>query len=361
MKVLISDNLSPEGVEYLQKQPGLKVVNLPGLAPDALLSEIRDAAALIVRSKTKVTREVIEAAQQLKVIGRAGAGVDNIDLPSATRKGIVVMNTPGGNSVSAAEHAVALLLSLARKIPFADACLRAGKWDKNAFIGQELQGKTVGVLGLGKIGSVVVKRIMAFEAKVVAYDPFVTEQYAHDLGVELTSLEEVLRRSDFLTLHLPMNEKTQGMINKDRIALMKDGASIINTARGKLIVEEDLIEALEKGKLAGAALDVFENEPQINPRLIATGKVIVTPHIAGSTVEAQAKVGYDIAVQIADYLQNEVICNAVNFPSITPKELADILPFARLGESLGSFISQISQIRVSEIGIRYYGELTRRN
>ncbi|RPI29120.1 MAG: phosphoglycerate dehydrogenase [Acidobacteria bacterium] len=361
MKVLISDNLSPEGVEYLQKQPGLQVVNQPGLAPEALLSEIRDADALIVRSKTKVTREVIEAGQQLKAIGRAGAGVDNIDLPAATRKGIVVMNTPGGNSVSAAEHAVALLLSLARKIPFADACLRTGKWNKNAFIGQELQGKTLGVLGLGKIGSVVAKRIMAFDTKVLAFDPFVTEQYAHDLGVELKPLEEILQRADFLTLHLPMNEKTLGLINKDRIALMKKGASIVNTARGKLIVEEDLIEALEQGKLNGAALDVFENEPQINPRLFATGKVIVTPHIAGSTVEAQAKVGYDIAVQIADYLQSEIICNAVNFPSITPKELSQILPFARLGESLGSFLSQISQIRIAEIGIRYYGELTRRN
>ncbi len=361
MKVLISDNLSPEGIEYLQKQPGLEVVNKPGLAPEALLSEIQDAHGLIVRSKTKVTKEVIEAGQQLKVIGRAGAGVDNIDLPSATRKGIVVMNTPGGNSVSAAEHAIALLLSLARKIPFADACLRTGKWNKNAFVGQELQGKTLGVLGLGKIGSVVAKRAMGFETKVLAFDPFVTEQYAHDLGVELSPLEEILKQADFLTLHLPMNEKTQGLINKERIRLMKTGASIVNTARGKLIVEQDLIEALEEGKLAGAALDVFENEPQINPRLIATGKVIVTPHIAGQTVEAQAKVGYDIAVQIADYLQKEIICNAVNFPSITPKELSQILPYARLGESLGSFLSQISQIRIAEIGIRYYGELTRRN
>ncbi|MFB3906571.1 MAG: phosphoglycerate dehydrogenase [Acidobacteriota bacterium] len=361
MKVLISDNLSPEGIAYLEKQPGLRVVNRPGLAPEELLAEISDAQALIVRSKTKVTKQVIEAGQQLKVIGRAGAGVDNIDLPSATRKGIVVMNTPGGNSVSAAEHAIALLLSLARKIPFADACLRAGKWNKNAFVGQELQGKTLGVLGLGKIGSVVAKRAMAFETRVLAFDPFVTEQYAHDLGVELKPLEEILSQADFLTLHLPMNEKTQGLLNKERIGMMKTGASIVNTARGKLIVEEDLIEALEQGKLAGAALDVFENEPQINPRLVATGKVIVTPHIAGQTVEAQAKVGYDIAVQIADYLQNEIICNAVNFPSITPKELGQILPYARLGESLGSFLSQISQIRIAEIGIRYYGELTRRN
>jgi len=359
MKVLISDKLSPEGIEYLQKQPGLRVVNQPGLSPEALLTEIADAQALIVRSKTKVTPQVIEAGQQLRVIGRAGAGVDNIDLPAATRKGIVVMNTPGGNSVSAGEHAVALMLALARKIPFADASIRSGKWEKSAFTGQELQGKTLGVLGLGKIGSVVAKRAMCFEVKVIAYDPFVSEQYAKDLGVELAPLQELLARADFLTLHLPANEKTQGIINKENIALMKQGASLINTARGKLIVEQDLIDALKSGKIGGAALDVFENEPQVNPALLETGKVIVTPHIAGSTVEAQAKVGYDIAVQIADFLQHEIILNAVNFPSITPKELQQVLPYARLGEALGSFITQISNIRICEIGVRYYGELTR--
>jgi D-3-phosphoglycerate dehydrogenase len=361
MKVLISDNLSDEGIQYLKQQPGLEVMNCPGLAPEALLQEIQDAEALLVRSKTKVTREVIETGSRLRVVGRAGAGVDNIDLEAATRKGIVVMNTPGGNSVSAGEHAFALLLSLARKIPFADASLRAGKWNKNAFTGQELQGKTLGVLGLGKIGSVSAKRGLSFEMKVVAYDPFVTEQYAKDLGVELLPLEEVLKASNFITLHLPKNEKTLGLINRERIAMMKNGACLINTARGQLIVEDDVLEALESGKLGGAALDVFENEPTINPRLLASPKVIVTPHIAGSTVEAQAKVGYDIAVQVADYLLREVILNAVNFPSITPKELEHILPYARLGEKLGTLIAQISQIRISEIGVRYYGELTKLN
>jgi D-3-phosphoglycerate dehydrogenase / 2-oxoglutarate reductase len=361
MKVLITDGLSTEGLEYLQKLTDLQVVNQPGLSPEDLLSVIADVDALIVRSKTKVTSPVIEAGRKLKAIGRAGAGVDNIDLEAATRKGIVVMNTPGGNSVSAAEHALALLLSLARKVPFADASIRCGKWNKSAYVGQELQGKTLGLLGLGKIGSVVAKRAMGFEMSVLAYDPFVTEQYAKDMGVELAPLEEVISRADFLTLHLPANEKTQGLINRERIGLMKNGASIVNTARGKLIVENDLAEALEGGKLGGAALDVFENEPQVNPRLLATGRVIVTPHIAGSTVEAQAKVGYDIAVQIADYLQHEIILNAVNFPSITPKELQQVLPYARLGESLGTLATQISQMRIAEIGIRYYGELTRLN
>ncbi|MGH9341686.1 MAG: phosphoglycerate dehydrogenase [Acidobacteriota bacterium] len=361
MKVLISDKLSDEGIQYLKQQPGLEVVNQPGLSPENLLSEIPDAEALIVRSKTRVTREVIDAGKRLRVIGRAGAGVDNIDLEAATRKGIVVMNTPGGNSTSAGEHAFALLASLARRIPFAHASLRQGKWDKNAFVGQEMQDKTIGVLGLGKIGSVVAQRALSFHMKVLAYDPFVSNEYASDLGVELLPLEDVLHQADFITLHLPLNDKTQGLISSENIGLMKQGALLVNTARGGLVIEDDLAEALESGRLGGAALDVFENEPRINPRLLDSDRAVVTPHIAGSTIEAQAKVGYDIAVQIAEYLQHEVIQNAVNFPSVTTKELAHILPYVRLGERLGSFISQVTQIRISEIGIRYYGDLTQIN
>jgi D-3-phosphoglycerate dehydrogenase / 2-oxoglutarate reductase len=361
MKILISDNLSEEGIAYLQGQPGFDVVNQPGLSPQELLEAIRDAEALIVRSKTKATREVIEAGVKLRVIGRAGAGVDNIDLQAATRRGIVVMNTPGGNSVSAAEHAFALMLALARKIPFADASLRAGKWNKSAFVGLELRGKTLGVLGLGKIGSVLARRALDFQMRVIAYDPFVSEKYAEDLGADILPLEEVLRQSDFISLHLPSNEKTIGLISRKSIEMMKKGAGLINTARGRLIVEEDLADALEEGKLVGAALDVFENEPQIHPRLRSSDRVVLTPHIAGSTVEAQAKVGYDIAVQISDYLQHEVIMNAVNFPSISPKEMAEIQPYAQLGEKLGSFVAQYSQLRLEEIGIRYYGDLTRLN
>jgi D-3-phosphoglycerate dehydrogenase / 2-oxoglutarate reductase len=361
MKILISDSLSEEGIEYLRNQPGFEVANQPGLSPQDLLEAIRDAEALIVRSKTKATREVIEAGPKLRVIGRAGAGVDNIDLQAATRRGIVVMNTPGGNSVSAAEHAFALMLALARKIPFADASLRAGNWNKSAFVGLELQGKTLGVLGLGKIGSVLARRALDFQMRVVAYDPFVSEKYVEDMGAEILPLDEVLRRSDFISLHLPSNEKTIGLICRKTIDLMKKGAGLINTARGRLIVEDDLADALEEGKLMGAALDVFENEPQIHPRLRASDRVVLTPHIAGSTVEAQAKVGYDIAVQISDYLQHEVIMNAVNFPSITPKEMSEIQPYAQLGEKLGSFIAQFSQLRLNEIGIRYYGELNRLN
>ena len=357
MKVLISDPMSEEGLSVLQGEDQFTVVNRPGLAPEELLEEIGDAYALVVRSKTKVTEQVIEAAQKLRVVGRAGAGVDNIDLDAATRKGIVVMNTPGGNSASAAEHALALLMSLARRIPFAHGSMRSGNWNKSAFIGKELAGKTLGILGLGKIGSVLARRSQGFDMNVLAYDPFVTEAYAAGLGVELHSLEEILADADLISLHLPLNQETEHLIQKDTISQMKDGVLLVNTARGGLVKEEDLIEALESGKLAGAALDVFENEPNVSEALRQTEGVVLTPHIAGSTREAQAKVGVAIAGQIANYLKNDVIVNAVNFPSVTPKELSDLLPYISLGEKLGAFISTISQIRVAEIGLRYYGEL----
>ena len=361
MKILITDPISEEGVDYLKQQPDLEVVCRFDLSLEALFSEIRDAEGLIVRSKTQVTQEVIEKASQLRVIGRAGAGVDNIDLKAATRKGVVVMNTPGGNSISVAEHAFALLLALARRIPFADPSLRSGEWNKKAFIGQELQNKTLGLVGLGKIGSLMAQRAPSFQLKVLAYDPFVSEDYTRDLGVELRSLEEVLSEADFVSLHAPLNEKTKGIICKDTLQLMKKGAFLINAARGELVVEEDLADALENGHLGGAALDVFENEPNVHPRLLASDHTVLTPHIAASTVEAQSKVGYDIAQQVAAYLQNEVIVNAVNFPSMTPKELEQIQPYLGLADKLGSFISQVSSIRLSEIGIRYYGDFAKLN
>ncbi|MBI4446951.1 MAG: phosphoglycerate dehydrogenase [Acidobacteria bacterium] len=361
MKVLVTDPLSPEGIQYLKEQAQLTTLYETKLSPEELLKQVGDADALIVRSKTQVTRSVIEAAERLRVVGRAGAGVDNIDLDAATRRGVLVMNTPGGNSISVAEHTLALLLALARKIPAADASLRKGKWDKSSFQGMELQGKTLGILGLGKIGSVLAQRAASFEMRVVAYDPFVSEKYAADLGVELLPLDEVFKRSDFLSLHLPLNEKTQNLVNKTTLSKMKPGGFLLNTSRGGLICEDDLADALEQGRMAGAALDVFQNEPEIHPRLLNSPKVVLTPHIAGSTVEAQQKVGYDIAVQVADYLQREIITNAVNFPSVSPKELPHILPYVQLGEKLGSFLSQITRIRVTEIGIRYYGELTEFN
>lgn len=361
MKILITDPISEDGLDYLEEQSGIEVVYETELSPDDLPSAIGDAEGLIVRSKTQVTAELLDAADSLRVIGRAGAGVDNIDLEAATRKGVVVMNTPGGNSISAAEHALALLMSLARRIPFADLSLRAGKWDKKAFIGQELQGKTLGILGVGKIGSILAQRAQSFHMQVLAYDPFVSEEYVNDLGIELCSFEEVLSRSDFVSLHLPLNEKTRHLMCKSTFQLMRKGALLINAARGGLVVEEDLADALEEGQLGGAGLDVFENEPEIHPRLLASDRAVLTPHIAGSTVEAQSKVGYEIAQQVTTYLQQEVILNAVNFPSMSGKELNQIQPYVRLGEKLGSFISQVSEIRLEEVGIRYYGDLAQLN
>jgi D-3-phosphoglycerate dehydrogenase len=361
MKVLISDKMSDEGIQFLEEQGCFDVANRPGLPPDELLLEVRDAAALIVRSKTKVTPAVFEAASQLKAVGRAGAGVDNIDLEAATRRGVVVMNTPGGNSVSAGEHAFALLMALARKIPFAHSSMKSGLWNKAAFMGKELHGKTLGLLGIGKIGSVVAQRGVGFRMRVLAYDPFVSESYAEDLGVELCSMEDLLPQSDFISLHLPANEKTKQLVNKDMIDQMKDGAILVNAARGALIEESDLVAALKEGKLAGAALDVFENEPNVNEELRDLDNVVLTPHIAGSTQEAQAKVGHGIAVQISNYLKDNLIVNAVNFPSISSQEQSSLDPYIKLGEKLGSFLGQISEIRISEIGLRYYGDLAQMN
>ncbi|MEE8348774.1 MAG: phosphoglycerate dehydrogenase [Acidobacteriota bacterium] len=361
MKILISDPISQDGLDYLEQQDSIEVVYQPDLSPDDLVSEIGDAAGLIVRSKTQVTAELLTSAHHLRVIGRAGAGVDNIDLDAATRKGVVVMNTPGGNSTSAAEHAFALLMALARKIRLADLSLRAGNWNKKAFIGQELHGKTLGIMGVGKIGSILAHRAQAFHMTVVAYDPFVSEEYANELGIELCPIESVLSRSDFVSLHLPSNEKTRHLMCDKTFKLMKKGAFLINAARGDLVAEEDLADALEEGHLGGAGLDVFENEPDINPRLLASDRSILTPHIAGSTIEAQSKVGSEIAQQVTTYLQQEVILNAVNFPSMSSAELDQIQPYVSLGEKLGSFISQVSGIRLSEVGIRYYGELAQLN
>jgi D-3-phosphoglycerate dehydrogenase len=358
MKVLVADGISNAGVDYLEKQQGIEAADRRGLDRDEFLREIRDAGGLIVRSRTKVDAEALGTAESLKVVGRAGAGVDNIDLARATQKGVLVMNTPGGNSVSAGEHAFALMISLARKIPAADASLRGGEWNKSKFMGRELQYKTLGVAGLGKIGSVVARRALGFQMKVLGYDPFVTEKYAADLGVELVSLEEILGQSDFLSLHLPLNDQTRGVICKSTIDLMKDDAILINAARGGVVLEEDLADALDEGRLGGAALDVFEKEPTVNPRLQQSPKVILTPHIAGSTVEAQDKVGMDIARQVANYLTDEIIVNAVNFPSISPRDLDSLAPYITLGEKLGSLIGQISTARIEEIGIRYYGGLT---
>lgn len=353
--------MSEEGIAFLEKQQGFQVVNRPGMSVDELLEEVADASALLVRSKTKVTPDVLAAAPKLKAVGRAGAGVDNIDLKEATRRGVVVMNTPGGNSISVAEHTLALMLALARKIHEADSSMKAGQWNKSQLMGQELHGKTLGVVGLGKIGALVAQLAKSFGMKVTAYDPFISEQFAADKGIELRDFEEVLQVADFVTLHLPVNDDTKGLINTQTLGFMKPSAFLINAARGPLINEDDLITALETGGLAGAALDVFNNEPNPDPRLMSTGKVVATPHIAGSTREAQVKVGYGIAQQVADYLLHNIIRNAVNFPSVSSAEMEKLRPYLELGERLGAIIGRVCGIRFSEIGVRYYGELGKLN
>ena len=358
MKILVSDQISEKGIQFLEQQPNVDVSYKPDLSPAQLMEQIADAAGLIVRSKTRVTPEILAGAPQLRVIGRAGAGVDNIDLAGATKRGVLVMNTPGGNSVSAAEHAFALMIALARKIPTADASMRAGKWDKSRFTGQELQNKTLGILGLGKIGAILARRGLGFQMNVVAYDPFVSQEYASDLGVRLAEVEEIFREADFLSLHLPLTDETRGIVNSQSLGWMKDSAFLINAARGGLVIEEDLAQGLESGAIAGAALDVFENEPGISARMRDLKNAILTPHIAGATVEAQDQVGVSIARQLIDYLRDDLVVNAVNFPSLSVRDLQHIAPFLDLGRKLGSFAAQTSSIRIDEIGLRYYGDLT---
>lgn len=359
MKVLVSDTLSEEGLEIL-RSAGLNVIYKPGLPSEELKKEIEDADALIIRSGTKVTKEIIEHAKRLKVIGRAGTGLDNVDVAKATEKGIVVMNVPGGNTLSAAEHTFALLLSLARRIPQADVAVKSGVWDRKKFIGVELNGKVLGIIGLGRIGSIVAERALCFKMKVLAYDPYVSPEFAKERGVELVSLDELLSRSDFVTIHTPLTRETYHLLNKERISKMKKGAYLINCARGGIVDENALYEALVSGHLAGAALDVFEKEP-VPPDhpLLKLNNVVVTPHLGASTVEAQKVVAVEIAKQVVDYLLHGIIRNAVNVPAITGEALAVLKPVLNLAERLGSFAVQLIEGAITEVEITYLGEVAK--
>ena len=357
MKILITDKLSQQGIELLRQEPNWQVDVRTNLTAPQLLNEIGQYDGLLLRSNTQVTADVIKAAQKLKVIGRAGTGVDNIDVEAATTKGIVVMNTPGGNSISVTEHTIGLLLSLARYLPQASSSTKQGKWEKKQFTGFELKDKILGVVGLGRVGIEVVKRAKAFQMTIVVYDPFVSDRLAQDLNIRMVSLDQLFASADIITLHVPLVEATRNLINSQSIAKMKDGVRIINTARGELINEHDLVAALESGKVAAAALDVFSVEPPApESPLLKHPNVIVTPHIAASTLEAQEVVGVEIAEQVRSFLKEGIIRNAVNFPSVSFEEYKKLGPFLRLGENLGSFISQMSEGRMNEIGIRYYGE-----
>ncbi|MDA8084899.1 MAG: phosphoglycerate dehydrogenase [Nitrospiraceae bacterium] len=355
MKVLVSDNISPKGVEILKKA-GLEVDVKTGMKPEELKACIGNYHGLVIRSATKVTEEIIGAASNLKVIGRAGSGLDNVDKAAASKKGIVVMNTPGGNTVTTAEHTMAMLFSVARMIPQATASMKAGKWEKKKFMGVELFNKTLGILGLGAIGGQVAKKALGLEMNIIAYDPFLSAEKAREMGIKKVSVQEIFTESDFITIHTPMTAETKNLINRDTIATMKNGVRIINCARGGIINEQDLYEALKSGKVAGAGLDVFEKEPPDGNPLLTLDNLVCSPHLGASTEEAQENVALAVAEQIADYLVHGTIRNAVNFPSIPNDQVPRLQPYITLAEKLGSFCSQIFAGGAKEIVVEYHGD-----
>ncbi len=357
MKVLVSDKLSEKGVEIL-RAGGLAVDVKTQLNPGALLTAIKGYDGLIVRSATQVTSKVIEAAERLKVIGRAGSGLDNIDLASATKRGIVVMNTPGGNTVTTAEHTMALIFSLVRAIPEAAASTKSGKWEKNRFMGIELYHKTLGIIGAGQIGSYVAKLAQGAQMQVIAYDPYLSPESARKMGVEPVTLDELYQQADIITIHAPLTPETRSLIHADSISKMKDGVRIINCARGGIVNEQDLYKALVSGKVAGAAMDVFEQEPvdPSNP-LLTLGHFIATPHIGAATTEAQEQVATAIADQMVDYLVRGVVRGAVNIPSVPVELLPTIQPYLLLAEKLGSFLAQSYEGGMERLTLEYRGEV----
>lgn len=356
MKVLITDRIASEGIELLSRDPEIDVDVAIGIRPEELKERIKGYDALIVRSETKVSREIIEAADKLRIIARAGVGVDNVDIEAATRKGIIVMNAPDPNTIATAEHTMALMLAMLRNIPQAWVSLRDGKWERSKFMGVELCGKTLGIIGLGRIGSEVAKRALAFQMDVIAYDPYIPPERAAKLGVKMCgSLEELLSRSDCITIHVHLTNETRGMIGEREFSLMKPGVRIVNCARGGIVDERALLKALKEGKVAGAALDVFEEEPPKNGELIRHERVIATPHLGASTEEAQRKVSIVIAEQVRDALKGKEIRNSVNIPSIPGELIKELEPYFVLVERMGSFISQLLGERITEVKVEYNG------
>jgi D-3-phosphoglycerate dehydrogenase len=361
-RVLISDKLSATAVQIF-KDHGVEVDYQPDLGKDKekLAEIIGNYDGLAIRSTTKVTEKLLANAKNLKVIGRAGIGVDNVDVPAATARGVIVMNTPFGNSITTAEHAIALMFALARELPEANASTHAGKWEKNRFMGVELTNKTLGVIGCGNIGSIVADRAVGLKMRVIAYDPFLSNERAVELGVEKVELDDLFRRADFITLHVPLIEKTRNIIDISAILKMKKGVRIINCARGGLIVEADLKAALDSGHVAGAALDVFETEPATAHPLFGHPKVVCTPHLGASTTEAQENVALQVAEQMSDYLMKGAVTNALNMPSITAEEAPRLTPFVKLAELLGSFAGQLTETGLKSIRIEYEGEVAGMN
>jgi len=356
MKIFISDALAEEGVMILKEEKDFQVDIQRGLTSEQLSRILSDYDALIVRSATKVTKEVIENSKNLKVIGRAGVGLDNIDLESATQRGIIVVNTPSGNTISAAEHTMSLILALSRNIPQADLSVKKGEWQRSKFMGVELHNKVLGIIGLGRIGSEVAKRALSFGMKVSAYDPFVSLEFAQNLGVRLVGLEELLRSSDYISIHTPLTDHTLHMISQKEFSLMKKAVRLINCARGGIVDESALISALKEGRVAGCALDVFEKEPPVNSELLKLNNVILTPHLGASTEEAQVNVAIDIAETVRDVLLGRGIRNAANFPCVESEVYKVLSPYINLAEKMGSLSSQLIEGRIEEVKILYSGE-----
>lgn len=360
MKVLISDKLSDSGMAILKKAKGLEIINEPGLGKDVpkLKKMIADVDAIAIRSETKLNDDILSHAKNLKVIGRAGIGVDNVDIAAASKRGIIVMNTPHGNMTTTAEHAIAMMCALTRNIPQATASLKAGKWEKGKFLGSEMYQKTLGVVGCGNIGKIVAQRAQGFGMKVISFDPFLTDEVARELEIEKVTLDNLFERSDYITIHTPLNDKTRYLVNKDGFKKMKKGVYLIHCARGGIVNETDLLAAIESGTVAGAALDVFEQEP-VDPDLplLKSDKVICTPHLGAATEEAQENVSIDVAEQIVDFLLNGNIVNAVNTASASAEVLKLLGPFMNLGQKLGSIQGQLCHESPIEIRINYYGDI----
>lgn len=359
-KVLIADKLSPQAMDVF-KQRGVDTDVKTGLSSEELLKIAGDYEGIAIRSATKITKEVLAVASKLKVVGRAGIGVDNVDIPAATAKGVVVMNTPFGNSVTTAEHAISLMMSVARDIPQANASTHAGKWEKNKFMGVEIASKTLGLIGCGNIGSIVADRAQGLKMRVIVSDPFLSAEKAESINVEKVELEELLQRADFITLHTPLTESTKNILNKDTLAKCKKGVRIINCARGGLINEADLKTALESGHVAGVALDVFEEEPAKTNPLFGMAQVICTPHLGASTNEAQENVAVQVAEQMADYLVKGAVTNALNIPSLSAEDAAKLKPYITLADQLGSFAGQLTETGLKSIEIAFEGKVASLN
>ncbi len=357
-RVLVSDKISQEGVDILKEESHIEVEVSFGMSKDELKRIIGDFDGIIIRSATKLTRDVLEEAKNLKVIGRAGSGLDNVDVEFATRRGIVVMNTPGGNTITTAEHAISLLLSCVRKIPQATASMKEGKWEKSKFIGVEVTDKVLGVVGLGRVGSAVAERAKGLKMRVLGYDPYISQERAEHLGVKLVNLDELLKESDFITIHTPLNESTRNLIDKSAFSKMKRGVFIVNCARGGIVNEMDLYDAIKEGIVQGAALDVFEKEPPERLPLFDLDEVVLTPHLGASTHEAQKKVAIDVAKQIIDFLVHGIVRNAVNAPSVKEELLPRVRRYMELAEKMGSFHAQMNAEGLFEVNVEYCGEVS---